>query len=259
MFGRSQNAFSAHDVASYWPAKKWANAVTSCIVNINGSRGLRRIARRRCSIATSGSPPRNALTVPLAYQAVARFGFSESARSTSARAARRVVSAISCARLAVQPHILRRTPPRQLATMLVLDALFDHFQQISSNVLPQRVEGTRSARVVLPRLPEKFHAQIFCRGFFFLRNFSAPSMGDRGRGGPAPCCTAPPRLRQRFVLRSGHVQNFQTLRAHPRAPPLASPRASLAETVRIRPLIEIIRESGRTSALSVRITCFPTV
>src|SRR5215469_8235751 len=87
MFGRSQNAFSAHEVASsYRPAKKWANAVTPCIVNINGSRGLSRIARRRCSIATSGSPPRNALTVPLAYQAVARFGFSESARSTSARA-----------------------------------------------------------------------------------------------------------------------------------------------------------------------------
>src|SRR5262249_5552509 len=77
-------------------------------------------------------------------------------------------------------------------TMLVLDALFDHFQQISSNVeiklgteqtllwqdaLPQRVEDTRSARGVLPWLPEKFHAQIFCRGSFFLRNFSAPSMG----------------------------------------------------------------------------------
>src|SRR6516162_6364400 len=65
MFGRSQNAFSAHDVASsYRPAKKWANAVTPCIVNISGSRGLSRIARRRCSIATSGSPPRNAHQKP---------------------------------------------------------------------------------------------------------------------------------------------------------------------------------------------------
>ena len=110
----------------------------------------------------------------------------------------------------------------------------------------------------LPRLPEKFHAQIFCRGSFFLRNFSAPSMGDRGRGGPALCCTAPPRLRQRFVLRIGHLQNFQRLRA-PLGARLRSPRATLAETARIRHLIEINRALGRTSALSVRITCFPTV
>ena len=104
----------------------------------------------------------------------------------------------------------------------------------------------------------KFHAQIFCRGSFFLRNFSAPSMGDRGRGGPALCCTAPPRLRQRFVLRIGHLQNFQRLRAPLRAP-LRSPHATLAETARIRHLIEINRALGRTSALSVRITFFPTI
>jgi hypothetical protein len=120
-----------------------------------------------------------------------------------------------------------------------------------------RVKGLQQG-VVLPRLPEKFHAQIFFGGLFFLRNFSAPSMGDRGRGGPALCCTAPPRLRQRFVLRIGHLQNFQRLRAPLRAR-LRSPRATLAETARIRHLIEINRALGRTSALSVRITCFPTV
>src|SRR5262249_23446795 len=58
-------------------------------------------------------------------------------------------------------------------------------------------EELRAAGERLPRLPEKFHAQIFCRGSFLLRNFSVPSMGDRGRGGPALCCTAPPRLHQR--------------------------------------------------------------
>jgi hypothetical protein len=109
-----------------------------------------------------------------------------------------------------------------------------------------------------PGCRKNFTPRFFAGGLFFLRNFSAPSMGDRGRGGPALCCTAPPRLRQRFVLRIGHLQNFQRLRAPLRAR-LRSPRATLAETARIRHLIEINRALGRTSALSVRITCFPTV
>ena len=109
----------------------------------------------------------------------------------------------------------------------------------------------------LPRLPEKFHAQIFCRGLFFLRNFSAPSMGDRGRGGPAlyRAAEAAPALRPTDF---GHLQNFQRLRAPLRAR-LRSPRATLAETARIRHLIEINRALRRTSALSVRITYFPAV
>src|SRR6516162_5609362 len=158
----------------------------------------------------------------------------------------------ACAGRPLRPFpadIIQRCDHRKLGTEQTL---------LWQDALPQRVEGTRSARVVLPRLPEKFFAQIFCRGSFFLRNFSAPSMGARGRGGPALCCTPPPRLRQRFVLRIGHLQNFQRLRAPLRAP-LRSPRATLAETARIRHLIEINRALGRTSALSVRITCFPTV
>src|SRR5262249_18642145 len=49
----------------------------------------------------------------------------------------------------------------------------------------------------------------------------------------------------------GHLQNFQRLRAPLRAR-LRSPRATLAETARIRHLIEINRALRRTSALSVR-------
>jgi len=53
------------------------------------------------------------------------------------------------------------------------------------DALPQRVEGTRSARVVLPPAAGKISRPDFLPGAFFLRNFSAPSMGDRGRDGPA--------------------------------------------------------------------------
>jgi hypothetical protein len=82
-------------------------------------------------------------------------------------------------------------------------------------------------------------------------------MGDRGRDGPAlyRAAEAAPALRPTDF---GHLQNFQRLRAPLRAR-LGSPRATLAETARIRHLIEINRALGRTSALSVRITCFPSV
>jgi hypothetical protein len=79
----------------------------------------------------------------------------------------------------------------------------------------------------------------------------------RGRGGPAlyRAAEAAPALRPTDF---GHLQNFQRLRAPLRAR-LRSPRATLAETARIRHVIEINRALGRTSALSVRITYFPTV
>jgi hypothetical protein len=74
-------------------------------------------------------------------------------------------------------------------------------------------------------------------------------MGDKG-GGPAlyRAAEAAPALRPTDF---GHFQNFRRLRAPLRAR-LCSPRATLAETARIRHLIEINRALGRTSALSVR-------
>src|SRR5262245_21404573 len=156
--------------------------------------------------------------------------------------------------------------------MLVLDALFDHFQQISSNVeiIESLVPNKRCCGRMLchnqalglqgpcsPGCQKNFTPRFFAKGLF-LRNFSAPSMRGKGEGWPRAVTRrragAAPALRPTDF---GHLQNFQRLRA-PLSARLRSPRATLAETARIRHLIEIKRASGRTSALSVRITCFPT-
>jgi len=107
-----------------------------------------------------------------------------------------------------------------------------------------------------PGCRKNFTPRFFAGGLCFLRNFSAPSMGDRGR--VAPRCAIPRRRGCASASSIGHLQNFQRLRAPLRAR-LRSPRATLAETARIRHLIEINRALGRTSPVSVRITCFPTV
>src|SRR5262249_434153 len=155
--------------------------------------------------------------------------------------------------------------------MLVLDALFDHFQQISSNVeiigslVPNKHccgrATTRRRHSVCkggapPGCRKKFTPRFFAGGLFFFRNFSSPSLGERG--GVAPRCAIPRRRGCASASSIGHLQNFQRLRAPLRAR-LRSPRATLAETARIRHLIEINRALGRTSPVSVRITCFPTV
>ncbi len=56
----------------YWPAMKWASAVTCWIEKINGSSGLIRIILAKCSSATSVSC-KNALTHPLECHAAARL------------------------------------------------------------------------------------------------------------------------------------------------------------------------------------------
>src|SRR5262245_42558516 len=80
--GTSLNDFSAHrEASSKRPAKKCANPIPACARNISGSRGLKRMAHVKCSIARSDSP-RKTLSQPLRSQAVAELGLSINARST---------------------------------------------------------------------------------------------------------------------------------------------------------------------------------
>ena len=55
--GMLRNYFSAHeDAVSKRPANRCATAIPACMRYISGSRGLKRIARAKYSMAPSGSP-----------------------------------------------------------------------------------------------------------------------------------------------------------------------------------------------------------